>query len=143
MTDDFTQITGRIWNAAGGPAQTVASRSAGPGNLTVSGPRQVLPSVFDVTGLAVASVAAPTPAPAEVHAPPHGTPPNQVHLDRPAGWGWPPPGRPPGRAPRGWMPPPPPAATPPRSAPPRSAPPPEGPRTGKRPHPARASGCST
>src|SRR5947209_7015715 len=46
MTDDFTRITERIWDAAGD--------SAGLGNLTVSGPRQVLPSVFDVTGLAVA-----------------------------------------------------------------------------------------
>jgi CoA transferase family III len=73
MTDDFTRITERIWDAAGG--------SAGLGNLTVSGPRQLLPSVFDVTGLAVASVAAATLAAAEFHAARNRMPPSQVTVD--------------------------------------------------------------
>jgi CoA-transferase family III len=95
MTDDFTRITERIWDAAAGTAHAAAgtahaaaggapgaaSRPAGPGNLTVSGPRQVLPSVFDVTGLAVASVAAATLAAAEFHAARNGTPPSQVTVD--------------------------------------------------------------
>ena len=81
MTDDLTRITERIWDAAGRPARAVAGRPAGLGNLTVSGPRQVLPSVFDVTGLAVASVAAATLAAAEFHAARNGTPPGQVTVD--------------------------------------------------------------
>src|SRR5882724_10538244 len=81
MTDDLTRITERIWDAAGRPARAVAGRPAGLGNLTVSGPRQVLPSVFDVTSLAVASVAAATLAAAEFHAARNGTPPGQVTVD--------------------------------------------------------------
>lgn len=81
MTDDFTRITERIWSAAGGPGQPAPGRAAGPGSLTVSGPRQVLPSVFDVTGLAVASVAAATLAAAEFHAARNGTPPAPVSVD--------------------------------------------------------------
>ena len=73
MTDDFTRITERIWHAAGD--------SAGLGTLTVSGPRQVLPSVFDVTGLAVASVAAATLAAAEFRAARNGRPPSHVTVD--------------------------------------------------------------
>src|SRR5215472_5660417 len=66
MSDDITQITTRIWRAAGDPADA-------PEHLTVTGPRQVLPSVFDVTGLATASVAAATLAAAEFLAARDGT----------------------------------------------------------------------
>jgi hypothetical protein len=84
MTDDFTRITGRIWDAVGGRsprAPGAASGPAGLGALAVSGPRQVLPSVFDVTGLAVASVAAATLAAAQFHAARNGTLPGQVTVD--------------------------------------------------------------
>ena len=54
-------VVARIWREAGGPPDALAG-------LTTSGPRQVLPSTFDVTGLAAGSVAAATLAAAEFHA---------------------------------------------------------------------------
>src|ERR1700722_16136269 len=54
-------IAARIWELAGGTAEV-------SGRLSVSGPRTVLPSAFDVTGLATASVAAATLAAAEFRA---------------------------------------------------------------------------
>jgi hypothetical protein len=74
MSDDITQITARIWHAAGDRADV-------PERLALTGPRQVLPSVFDVTGLAVASVAAATLAAAEFLAARNGTAPGTVTVD--------------------------------------------------------------
>src|SRR5580693_9342446 len=54
----LTDIATRIWGEVGGPVEV-------PGGLTATGPRNVLPSPFDVTGLATASVAAATMAAAE------------------------------------------------------------------------------
>src|SRR5580693_6885715 len=54
----LTDIAARVWGEIGGPADL-------PDALTATGPRTVLPSVFDVTGLATASVAAATLAAAE------------------------------------------------------------------------------
>jgi hypothetical protein len=64
MTQQASELGGlvaQVWGLAGG-APEVAAR------LTACGPRTVLPSVFDVTGLATASVAAATLAAAEFHA---------------------------------------------------------------------------
>ena len=58
QTPEVSDIAGRIWGALGGPADLL-------GRLTATGPRTVLPSQFDVTGLATASVAAATLAAAE------------------------------------------------------------------------------
>jgi len=58
QTPEVGDIAGRIWGALGGPADLL-------GRLTATGPRTVLPSQFDVTGLATASVAAATVAAAE------------------------------------------------------------------------------
>jgi len=55
---DLSDITARVWGEVGGPAGLLGSVSTG-------GPRTVLPSHFDVTGLATASVAAATLAAAE------------------------------------------------------------------------------
>jgi CoA transferase family III len=54
----LSEIAARVWDGIGGPADR-------PGGLTATGPRTVLPSQFDVTGLATASVAAATMAAAE------------------------------------------------------------------------------
>ncbi len=51
QTAGFTDIAARVWGEVGGPADL-------PEALTATGPRAVLPSPFDVTGLATASVAA-------------------------------------------------------------------------------------
>ena len=61
MNDDFVKIAARIWHEAAGPAEHLDA-------LAFSGPRQVLPSWFDVTGLAAGSVAAATLAAAEFQA---------------------------------------------------------------------------
>jgi hypothetical protein len=74
MNDDITQVTARIWRAAGVPAD-------GLERLTITGPRQVLPSVFDVTGLATASVAAAALAAAEFLAARTGTAQARVTVD--------------------------------------------------------------
>ena len=58
QTAGLSDIAARIWGEVGGPAEL-------PGGLTATGPRVVLPSPFDVTGLATASVAAATMAAAE------------------------------------------------------------------------------
>jgi CoA-transferase family III len=58
QTAGLSDIAARVWAEVGGPADA-------PGSLTTSGPRAVLPSQFDVTGLATASVAAATRAAAE------------------------------------------------------------------------------
>jgi hypothetical protein len=58
QTAGLSDIATRIWGEVGGAAGV-------PGGLTATGPRIVLPSPFDVTGLATASVAAATMAAAE------------------------------------------------------------------------------
>jgi hypothetical protein len=58
MTEALQEVAARIWRAAGGPSGNLAA-------LTITGPRQVLPSYLDVTGLATGSVAAATLAAAE------------------------------------------------------------------------------
>jgi len=72
--DELTDVTARIWRSAGSSAEALSG-------LTFSGPRQVLPSIFDVTGLAAASVAAATLAAAEFHASRTGTPLLPVSVD--------------------------------------------------------------
>jgi hypothetical protein len=61
MTQHLEKLADRFWTLAGGGPDVTA-------RLTVSGPRTFLPSAFDVTGLATASVAAATVAAAEYHA---------------------------------------------------------------------------
>src|ERR1700733_15317897 len=58
QTPEVSDIAGRIWGGLGGPADLF-------GRLTATGPRTGLPSQFDVTGLATASVAAATLAASE------------------------------------------------------------------------------
>ena len=58
QTAGLTDIAARVWGEVGGPADLADA-------LTATGPRAVLPSPFDVTGLATASVAAATMAAAE------------------------------------------------------------------------------
>jgi hypothetical protein len=58
QTAELSDIAARVWGEIGGPVDL-------PGALTATGPRTVLPSRFDVTGLATASVAAATLAAAE------------------------------------------------------------------------------
>ena len=58
QTAEPSDIAARVWVQVGGRADAA-------GSLTVTGPRMVLPSQFDVTGLATASVAAATLAAAE------------------------------------------------------------------------------
>src|SRR5260370_549843 len=72
--DELTDMTARIWRSTGSSAEALDG-------LTFSGPRQVLPSIFDVTGLAAASVAAATLATAEFHATRTGTPLPPVSVD--------------------------------------------------------------
>jgi hypothetical protein len=61
MTHQLDEIAAQVWMLAGGA-------SGVPARLTVSGPRTFLPSAFDVTGLATASVAAATLAAAQYRA---------------------------------------------------------------------------
>jgi hypothetical protein len=58
LTAGLTELAAQVWAMVGGPPVVAAE-------LAVTGPRTVLPSVFDVTGLATASVAAATLAAAE------------------------------------------------------------------------------
>src|ERR1700676_4174146 len=58
QAEELSDVAARVWNEVGGPADFL-------GVLTASGPRAVLPSHFDVTGLATASVAAATLAAAD------------------------------------------------------------------------------
>lgn len=78
QAEELSDIAARVWNEVGGPADL-------PGVLTTSGPRTVLPSHFDVTGLATASVAAATLAAAEFLSVRNGRRPLPVTVDsRPA-----------------------------------------------------------
>jgi hypothetical protein len=70
----LSDLAARAWAVAGG-APAAAAR------ITVTGPRTVLPSVFDVTGLATASVAAATLAAAEYHAARNAGPVAAVRVD--------------------------------------------------------------
>jgi len=74
MTYEITDIAARIWRLADGPAEVLTA-------LTASGRRQVLPSYFDVTGLAAGSVAAATLAAAEFLATRTGTSIRGVAVD--------------------------------------------------------------
>ena len=67
-------ITARVWGEVGGPADLLDF-------VTTSGPRTVLPSHFDVTGLATASVAVATLAAAEFLAARNDTRPLPVTVD--------------------------------------------------------------
>ena len=61
MTDELHDLAAHVWGLAGGAPEVA-------GRLRVTGPRTFLPAVFDVTGLATASVGAATLAAAEYHA---------------------------------------------------------------------------
>ena len=58
MTEALHEVAARIWSEVGGSPESLQA-------LTMTGPRHVLPSYFDVTGLATGSVAAATLAAAE------------------------------------------------------------------------------
>jgi len=72
--EELSDVAARVWNEVGGAADFL-------GVLTASGPRAVLPSHFDVTGLATASVAAATLAAAEFPAGRNDTRPAPVTVD--------------------------------------------------------------
>src|SRR5258708_23060515 len=74
MNEDFAKIAARIWHAAAGPEGHLDA-------LAFNGPQQVLPSWFDVTGLAAGSVAAAALAAAEFHAARTGTGIRGVRVD--------------------------------------------------------------
>jgi hypothetical protein len=71
---DLSDIIARVWSEVGGPAGLLDSVSTG-------GPRTMLPSPFDVTGLATASVAAATLAAAGFLAARNDTRPLPVTVD--------------------------------------------------------------
>jgi len=66
-----SELARRVWTAIGGPSDVFD-------RLELPGPRTVFPSAFDVTGLAVASVAAASLAVAEVASTPATRPPVRV-----------------------------------------------------------------
>src|SRR5580704_18676168 len=74
MTQQLDELAARFWTLAGGGPDV-------PARLTVSGPRTFLPSAFDVTGLATASVAAATLAAAEYWAARNESPVAAVRAD--------------------------------------------------------------
>ena len=74
QTAGLSDISARVWGEVGGAADLL-------GTLTATGPRAVLPSQFDVTGLATASVAAATLAAAEFLAARTDGPPLPVTVD--------------------------------------------------------------
>jgi hypothetical protein len=74
QTGELSDLAARAWDLAGGPRELIA-------RLTVSGPRTVLPSTFDVTGLAAGSVAAAVLAAAEYHAARNAAPVAGVRVD--------------------------------------------------------------
>ena len=74
QAEGLSGIAARVWNEVGGLADLL-------GVLTVSGPRTVLPSHFDVTGLATASVASATLAAAEFLSVRNGRRPLPVTVD--------------------------------------------------------------
>src|SRR6202142_1384262 len=61
MAVEFNDLAARLWQLA----DVSGGGKVPPGDFTATGPRAVLPSPFDVTGLATASVAAATLAAAE------------------------------------------------------------------------------
>jgi crotonobetainyl-CoA:carnitine CoA-transferase CaiB-like acyl-CoA transferase len=73
MTATFDAWLGEIWLELGGEAETA-------GAVSLSGPRHVLPSPYDVTGLAVGSLAAAALAVAELHGLRRGGTPPAVEL---------------------------------------------------------------
>jgi hypothetical protein len=74
QAEELSDVTARVWSEVGGPG--------GPLDfVTTGGPRTVLPSTFDVTGLATSSVAAATLAAAEFLAARNGTRPPAVAVD--------------------------------------------------------------
>ena len=74
QVEELGDITARVWAEVGGPARLLDLATTG-------GPRTVLPSRFDVTGLATASVAAATLAAAEFLAARNDTRPRPVTVD--------------------------------------------------------------
>jgi hypothetical protein len=74
MTHQIDELAAQVWTLAGGAPDV-------PARLTVSGPRTFLPSAFDVTGLATATVAAATLAAAEYQAARNDSPVAAVHVD--------------------------------------------------------------
>ena len=74
QTATLNDLVSLLWPMVGGAPAAAAS-------VSVSGPRTVLPSVFDVTGLATASVAAATLAAAEYHAARNAAPVAPVRVD--------------------------------------------------------------
>ena len=74
MTHQLDELAAQVWALAGGAPEV-------PARLTVSGPRTFLPSAFDVTGLATASVAAAALAAAEYHAARNESPVAAVRVD--------------------------------------------------------------
>ncbi len=78
MGDTFNDVISRLWDATGSqhdPAETPLDA------VTTAGPRAVLPSVFDVTGLATGAVAIATLAAARLAAARHQSPPPAVTVD--------------------------------------------------------------
>jgi hypothetical protein len=77
MTQHENELSGlaaQVWRTTGGAPEDVSS-------LTAGGPRTVLPSAFDVTGLATAAVAAATLSAAVYHAARNAAPLAAVHVD--------------------------------------------------------------
>ena len=74
MTQQLDELAAQVWTLAGGAPGV-------PAQLTVSGPRTFLPSAFDVTGLATASVAAAALAAAEYRAARNESPMAAVRVD--------------------------------------------------------------
>lgn len=77
MGDGFGDVIARVWSATGTDDEGEASLS----ELTTTGPRTVLPSAFDVTGLATAAVAAATLAAARLLAARRAAPSPAVTVD--------------------------------------------------------------
>ena len=73
MTGRIDELAARLW--------TLVGDVGGLGPLEVTGARHVLPSVFDVTGLAAATVGVATAAVAELVATRTGGPPPTAHVD--------------------------------------------------------------
>jgi CoA transferase family III len=74
MENEFADLAARVWELAGGPSGVAEV-------LDISGPRVVLPSYFDVTGLATASVSAAALAAAEFLAARTGASARPVRVD--------------------------------------------------------------
>ena len=74
VESDHAVLAARVWELAGGPPEIAEV-------LRISGPRTVLPSYFDVTGLATATVSAAALAAAEFAAARNGTSPRPVSVD--------------------------------------------------------------